>query len=174
MDTSETDAIAADIARVLAAIAQAQSQIMATAEHAGQTASRAAATGLQGVAIAMSGIRDQIKAINEGIGNAAGCGQAAGLAMRNVNSQMSPQEATAQFATGVEQLDAMREAVFSAAQQVNAAKGRVEAVLRGGQPGPMLARLDGVRQSLVMAAQQGDVAKSRINVTIARTGQLGN
>ncbi|MBT8227894.1 MAG: hypothetical protein HKP61_15690 [Dactylosporangium sp.] len=174
MATSEIETITADLEQALNAIAQAQHQAMATAEHAGQTASRAAATGLHGVGVAISGIRNQIKAIHEVIASAASLGQAAGLAVRQVSDQMSPHEANAHFTTSVAKIEAMREALFAAAQQVNTAKGRVESALRGGQPGPILVRLDGVRQYLAMAAQQGDTAKSRINATIAKTGQLGN
>ncbi|MBN1172455.1 MAG: hypothetical protein JXA67_09800 [Micromonosporaceae bacterium] len=174
MANSEVEAIAADIAQALNAVVQAEQQVLGTAQHASETSSRAAATGLVGVAAAMGGVRNEIAAIREIIANAAALGQAAGHAVRNVGDQMSPEEANTHFTTSIQKLDAMRDALFTAAQQVNNAKGRVEATLRGGQPCPMLVRLDGVRQYLVMAAQRSDAAKARITATIQKTGQLGN
>lgn len=174
MATSETEAIAAELTQAIEGIAEAQHQAMATAEHAGQVAAQAAGTGLVGVAQAMAGIRTQIAAIHGTLSEAAGHGTGAVNSLREVSDQMSPAEANGHLSTSVQRIDAMRHGLLTAAQQVHTVKGRVEATLRGGQPGPVLQRLDSMVRYIATTAQRGDPIKDKINATIAKTGQLGN
>ena len=174
MATAETDQIVAELSGAVEALGQARQQTAAAAGHAGQIAARAAGAGFEGVAMTMGGIRDQITALAAAIADVEVPGKVATSAVRGVGAQSSPNEAHSYLSMARQKVDALRQGVLAAVQRAEAIKGRVDAALRGAEPGPMLARLDGIRRLLITAGQRANGANARIATAMATGSHLGN
>ena len=171
--SSETEAIAAELAQVVAAINRAQEEALGAAEQARQITLRAAGMGYGAIASQLDVIRREIHTIYATLDGAATTAGDAGVSVREVNDRMNPTEVVARLTAGIEKITAMRGTLFAAAQQVATTSGHVSQALHGGQPGPLLERLDYVRQLAAIAAQRGDGAKASINAAISTAGGLG-
>ena len=172
--STETEAIGGDLAQVVAAISRAREETLGAAEHARHTTQHAAAQGYPGIAAGMDAIRSQILAILAALDSAATAARDAEATVRGVSDRRNPDEVAARLAASIRQIDAMRSALYGAAQQIATASGNIHQTLHGGQPGPLLERLDLVRQLAAIAAQRGDTAKQRLQSAISNAGHLGS
>jgi hypothetical protein len=172
-DVSHIEKITDELRAMSAGVDKAQANTAAADATAREIATRAAGAGLIGIAAGMSGVRKAIGEIGERIGAAGDSISRAATAVAAAPREMSPQQTIAVLAPAQQTIDGAHGQVAAAIAKVDETKQLAAAVLRGGQPGPMLAALEAVKQILVLLAQRAGSAKQRVQIGVREARQTG-
>jgi hypothetical protein len=160
-----------------AGLERAQQQT-AVADHAAeQIAARAAGSGFTGIAQNMSRVRAAIREIGTGASAVAGRAGEAARVVAATPKQSTPRETAAVLEPVTQHLDGVHGGIAAVMEAIGKAQQLTNAVLQGGQPGPLLARLDAIRTTMLAVAQHINQAKQHTTTALAEartTGDQGN
>ena len=153
-------------------------QEVAAADHAAeQIATRAAGAGFAGIAQSMSRVRAAIGEIGTGISAVNGRVGETAAVVAATPKQPTPQETRAVLEPLTQQLDGVHSGVGAVMEAIGKAQQLTNAVLQGGQPGPLLARLEAVRNTMLAVARHTAQSKEHTATALAearKTGDQGN
>ncbi|MEV7232065.1 Imm1 family immunity protein [Polymorphospora sp. NPDC051019] len=115
--------------------------------------------------------------IQAGIGGLAVHTSEAATALASVPEQPTPQEVIATLAPVAEKVSGLHDGVGGCIGLVDQARQMTATVLRGGDPGVLLARLDAIQQVLAAVGRHGTATRRQVEAAIAearKTGGSGN
>ena len=95
---------------------------------------------------AISGIRTRLAALDGSIGEAV-------TAVAAAPKELSPEQVISVLSPVREKVGGVRDETVGTLTKIEEAKQLTAAVLRGGQPGPMISALDAGKQALILVAQ---------------------
>jgi hypothetical protein len=168
------ESLGAELGAVGAGLERAQQETVAADHAAEQIASRAGGTGFAGIAANMSRVRAAIREIGTGIAAANGkVGDATRVAAA-APAQPTPQETASALGPLTQQLDGIHGAVGGVLEAIGKAQQLTNAVLQGGEPGPMLARLNAVRSTMLAVAEHTNQAKAHTTAALAEARKTGD
>ncbi|MEV0733686.1 DUF6244 family protein [Polymorphospora sp. NPDC050346] len=167
------DSIQSRLHAMTAAIRHAQEQTAAADHSAQQVVAHAAGAGFIGVAREMARVRDLLGQLQAGIGGLSVLVGETGTAVAGAHAQPTAGQITAAFAPLLHRLGELPAEVGRCIGQVDQARQLTVEILRGGDPGVMMARLDAVRQALVAVGQYGTDTVRVVEAAVAEAGQLG-
>jgi hypothetical protein len=171
---SDIETISGELAAMRAAVRQAQANASAADARAEQIAHRSAASGFTGIAAGMNRVRQAIGEIRRSLGGASASLDDGAQSLASAPRQMSPEETITALTPVHNLLEAVGSRAEATATQVDAAKQIVLTVLRGGQPGPMLAVLDSIKEVVGQLNQRGIAARQHVESAISRARQIGD
>ncbi|MEV0728164.1 DUF6244 family protein [Polymorphospora sp. NPDC050346] len=168
-----TDSIHTSLRAATAAIRYTQEQT-AAADHAAQeVAAYAAGAGFIEIAQQMTRVGDLLGQLQAGIGRLSVMVDQTGTAAANASTQPTAGQITAVFALLLDRLGTLSAEVRRLIGQVDQAKALTSVILRGGDPGVMMARLDAVQQALVIVGQHGAATLRNVEAVVAEAKALG-
>jgi len=170
---SHVDRIIGELRAMAVGVGRAQANAAAADSRAQDVAAQAARSGFTGVAAGMSRVREAIGWIRARLATLEGAITEAATVTTAAPREMSPEQALAVLSLAREKVRAAHQVTAAAITQVNETCHLVAAVLRGGQPGPMLATLTGVKEMLVLVARHGGVASQYLGTAIGQARQVG-
>jgi hypothetical protein len=174
---SVVESLGADLAAMGAGLGRAQQETAAADSAAEQIATRAAGSGFVGIAASMSRVRAAIREIGTGIGAVTGNVDEAAAAVAAMPKQPTARETIALLDPLMQKLDGIHGGIGVVMAAIGKAQQVANAVLEGGQPGPMLGRLEAIRQTLLAVVQRNNQAKQHATAALAeahKTGDQGN
>jgi len=170
---SHIEKITDELRAMSAGVDKAQANTAVADGIAQKIATRAAGAGFAGIAAGMSGVRNAIGEIRVRIAAAGGSITQAATAVVAAPREMSPEQTIAVLAPVQQTIDVTHAQVAAAVAKVDEAKQLAAAVLRGGQPGPMLSALEAVKQILVLVAQRAGSTKQQVQTGVGEARQTG-
>src|SRR5262245_59127083 len=174
---SVVESLGTSLGAVGVGLERAQQETIAADHAAEQIATRAAGSGFGGIAQNMARVRAAIQQIGTGIGAVDGRVGEAATVVAATPKQPTPQETRAVLEPLTQQLDGIHAGVGAVMEAIGKAQHLTNAVLQGGQPGPLLARLDAIRTTMLAVAQHTTQAKEHTTTALAevrKTGDQGN
>lgn len=172
--TDKTGQIVAALQATVAGFDRAGAQLASAVAHAEQVRARMVAAGFHGVALGMTGAADNLKKIHAQAGALADGIRRALAPIREITAEMTPEQVNAKLAVGVEEASTVRTGISGAMEQMAAAKEKISAVLRGGQPGPLLSMIETTRQIMWQTGQHLDSAVQNAREATTEATQAGN
>jgi hypothetical protein len=167
------DAVADELRALAAGVEQARSGATVADSQVEEIATRAALSGFAGVALGVVRIRQAISELRARLGIVGTAVSEAVAVVTAAPRETSPQDTVAVLSGAAEKLAAARDGLVAALGMVDETQRSVVAVLRGGQPGPMVVTLDGLRQALAEQVQRCAAAERQVGVAIAAARQTG-
>ncbi|MCM0676651.1 DUF6244 family protein [Micromonospora phytophila] len=171
---SHIEKITGDLRALTTGVERARGLTAAADNQAQEIALRAAAAGFAAVAAGMVRVRAALSGIQGGLGALATSIGEATTATAAVPHEASAQETIARLTPVQSAVGGARDAAAGVVAQVGEAQQLVAVILRGGQPGAMLAAVESIRQVLVLVVQRTGTARQSVEAAIAEARQLGS
>ena len=174
---SVVESLGTNLGSVDVGLERARNETVAADHAAEQIAIRAAGSGFGGIAQNMSRVRAAIGEIGSGINAVNGRVGEAATVVAATPKQPTPQETVALLEPLTQQLDGIHSGIGAVMEAIGKAQQLTNAVLQGGQPGPLLARLEAIRNTVIAVAQHTTQAKQHTTTALAearKTGDQGN
>lgn len=149
---SVIEEIRGDLAAMSVGVGSAQNTAAEAEEAAGEIEERAAAAGFIGIADGMSQVRDAVQEIRARLSTAGDELDQAHAPVDSAPKQTTPEPTIGALSPATQDLGTVYETVAATIDKVEDTQRLVEAVLDGGEPGPMLSRLDAIKQELEQVA----------------------
>lgn len=174
---SVVESLGASLGAVGVGLDRAQQETSAADHAAEQIATWAAGSGFSGIAQSLTRVRAAIREIGTGISAVNGRAGEATALVAATPKQPTPQETRAVLEPLTQQLDGIHSGVGAVMEAIRKAQQLTNAVLQGGQPGPLLARLEAIRNTMLAVARHIAQAKEHTTTALAevrKTGVQGN
>jgi len=171
---SQIEKTVGELRAMAAGVERAHADIGAADARAQEITAQAVRSGFAGIATGLAQVRQSLAEIR---GRTAGIAVSTTEAITTAGSavgELSPQQTITVLAPAQQALSAAMEKIVATIHKLAETRRMTEAVLRGGQPGPMLTALDSIGQVLEMVAQRGTVAGQSLNEAIAQARQVGD
>jgi hypothetical protein len=167
------DDLDSDLAAMQTGISRA-GEIAGGAERgAEEVAARLAATGFVGIAQAMHAIRAEIIEIRQRIGDLGRLTRTAHAPLQAAPQQPTPQDTIAVLTPVVAVLAAIHDRIAAALTRIGEVQQHTARTLRGGQPGPMMARVGGIHTVLVAVGQRCVLAQQHAEAALNEARRSG-
>lgn len=171
---SLTDSISDDLCAMTAGVGAAQRQAAAAEHVIAQIAARAVAAGFAGIAAGLAQVgevvgraRARLTAIDAILGETT-------RSVASAAQQPSPQETISALTPLLTVLSRVDAEVAASSGGIEEARRLVTVALRGGQPGPTLARLQQLSQGLSAVKARGNQARHHVEAALAQARQVGD
>jgi hypothetical protein len=168
------DNIVPEMQLVLDLLGKAQNAAAQATARAEQVRSQAAQSGFRGVAGGMSGVGNQLKRVQTMLANEARTVEATVGILQQVNDDMSPADVVSTLSPAAERIGSAGTRTGTVIHELDRVKAQVAGVLRGGQPGPLVAMVEQIKQNLVRAVGAIAEAKRKTEEAIGKARQTGN
>ncbi len=172
-DVSHIEKITGELLAMAAGVDKAQGDAATADARAQEIAARAARSGFTAIAAGVSQVRSAIAEVRARLVSVGGSINEAAAAVVAAPWEMSPEQTIAVLAPVQEKVGGVQDQVAATITKVEETKQVAAAVLRGGQPGPMVSALDAVKQVLVLVAQRAGTAKHGVQTAVGEARQLG-
>lgn len=170
---SHIEKITGELRAMTAGVDRAQGNAAGADAKAQEIAARAARSGFTGIAAGMSRLRNEIAEVRARLAGVGSFINEAATAVAAAPKEMSPEQTIAVLAPVQEKVSGVRDQITATIAKVEETKQLAAAVLRGGQPGPMISALDSIKQVLVLVAQRGGTAKQQVEIAVGEARQVG-
>jgi len=147
-------------------VAQALNHAERVHARSGRTGFRGIAQGMAQAVVMLRNIRAQVVALVQSVEKAAS-------PVHETAEASNPEQVKAKLAAAVHDVRAARKGIGAVVTNLAQVSSHIATVLRGGQPGRLLALVDGAKGAVVQAAEQLDSARRKIGEAANEADQIG-
>ncbi|MEV0730607.1 DUF6244 family protein [Polymorphospora sp. NPDC050346] len=174
VDVSLVDTIQAGLQTLTAGNDRAAQETVVVDHAIQQTGIQAAASGFVGVARNLALVRTVIGQIRTALSGMAAVAREAATTLAATPQQPAPQEITATLGAVSGNLNSITDGICRCIGQVDQAKQVTVTVLRGGDPGTLLARLDAIHTVLAAVGQRVAATRHQVEAATAEARSTGS